>query len=77
MGALMSRRAVRYIFPAYAVVHPAGMEQALARLPRLRRLFERDDRVLHVALAVLLLTIALARLALQGRTWRIDLLHGT
>jgi hypothetical protein len=77
VGALMSRRAVRYIFPAYALVHPAGMEEALTRLPRLRRLFERDDRVLHVALAVLLVAIALARLALQGHTGHIELLHGT
>jgi 4-amino-4-deoxy-L-arabinose transferase-like glycosyltransferase len=72
---LMSRRAVRYIFPAYALVHPAGMEELLARFPRARAFLARHDRALHFALAGLLLAVAAARIAL-GSPRRVNLLPG-
>jgi hypothetical protein len=72
---LMSRRAVRYIFPAYALVHPGGVEELLLRFPRARAFLARHERALPFALAALLVAIAVARIAL-GDPRRVNLLPG-
>ena len=62
---LMSRRAVRYVFPAYALCILAGAQLVADRAP-VRDFLQRRARLLEPALAALLLAAAAARVAFGG-----------
>ena len=63
---LLSRRAVRYIFPAYALCNLAGAQVAIDGAPRLREFIGRNERVLGPALAAFLIAGTAVRVAFGG-----------
>jgi hypothetical protein len=67
---LMTRRAPRYIFPAYALVHVPGAETLLQRLPRLRGFLESRAAWLPYLLMASLLVVLPLRIAADQRFYR-------
>lgn len=60
---VMSRRAVRYLFPAYALCNLAGAQIAVESAPGLRDFLSRNERFLEPALAIFLVAATAARVA--------------
>ena len=67
---LMTRRAPRYIFPAYALVHVPGAETLLRHLPRLRGFLERRAAWLPYLVMASLLVVLPLRIAADQRFYR-------
>ena len=67
---LMTRRAARYIFPAYALVHVPGAETLLRHLPRLRGFLERREAWLPYLVMASLLVVLPLRIMVDQRFYR-------
>jgi hypothetical protein len=61
---LMARRAVRYVFPAFALCNAAGAAALLERAPRVRALLLDNREAIELALAVFLVAATAVRVAL-------------